>query len=185
MLFKTRLSEEEKKKLKKLKEGQSPSVMLVTCSDSRILPDRIFDADFGEIFVFRNMGNVIPPYEKELENPTGIGAFLEYGVKKLGARVLVVLGHTECGAVKGFLSSPDSGDDSLVSRYLREGKEVKQIIQERIKGASFENALAEGVRTNTLLQAERAKKYPVIRESGAKVHAWIYHIDTGEVEVLF
>jgi len=81
--------------------GQSPEVMVIGCCDSRVAPEGIFDARPGELFVVRNIANLVPPYSPDGEYH-GISAALEYGVAELKVKHIVVLGHAHCGGVKAF-----------------------------------------------------------------------------------
>src|SRR3954464_862512 len=81
--------------------GQSPQVMLIGCADSRVSPEVIFDARPGELFVVRNVANLVPPYAPD-GRAHGVSAALEYGVTALKVKHIVVLGHAQCGGVKAF-----------------------------------------------------------------------------------
>jgi carbonic anhydrase len=85
--------------------GQSPSIMVIGCVDSRVSPEVIFDAAPGEILVARNVANLVPPFE-EGGGQHGTSAALEFGVRALKVRHIVVLGHAFCGGVKAFASEP-------------------------------------------------------------------------------
>ena len=83
--------------------GQNPEVLVIACSDSRVDPTRIFDSQPGELFVIRNVANVVPPFE---ENPVGMhgtSAAIEFAVEKLKVRTILVLGHGRCGGVAAAL----------------------------------------------------------------------------------
>lgn len=81
--------------------GQSPEVMVIGCSDSRVSPEVIFDARPGELFVVRNVANIVPPYAPD-GHAHGVSAALEFGVAALNVKHIVVLGHARCGGVKAF-----------------------------------------------------------------------------------
>ena len=81
--------------------GQSPEVMVIGCCNSRVSPEVIFDARPGELFVVRNVANIVPPYEPD-GHAHGVSAALEFGVAALKVRHIVVLGHAHCGGVKAF-----------------------------------------------------------------------------------
>jgi carbonic anhydrase len=85
--------------------GQRPSIMVIGCVDSRVSPEVIFDAAPGEILVARNVANLVPPFE-EGGGQHGTSAALEFGVRALKVRHIVVLGHAFCGGVKAFASEP-------------------------------------------------------------------------------
>ena len=81
--------------------GQSPDVMVIGCCDSRVSPEVIFDARPGELFVVRNVANIVPPYAPD-GNAHGVSAALEFGVGALKVKDIVVLGHAQCGGVKAY-----------------------------------------------------------------------------------
>ena len=81
--------------------GQSPEIMVIGCSNSRVSPEVIFDASPGELFVVRNVANIVPPYAPD-ERAHGVSAALEFGVAALKVKHIVVLGHAQCGGVRAF-----------------------------------------------------------------------------------
>ena len=83
------------------KSGQSPQVMVIGCCDSRVSPEVIFDARPGELFVVRNVANIVPPYAPD-QRAHGVSAALEFGIAALKIRHIVVLGHAQCGGVKAY-----------------------------------------------------------------------------------
>jgi carbonic anhydrase len=85
--------------------GQSPEVMVIGCCDSRVSPEVIFDARPGELFVVRNVANIVPPYAPD-GHAHGVSAALEFGVAALKVKHIVVLGHAHCGGVKAFAEKP-------------------------------------------------------------------------------
>src|SRR5499427_4358375 len=89
--------------------GQSPEIMVIGCCDSRVSPEVIFDARPGELFVVRNVANLVPPYSPDgLYH--GVSAALEYGIAVLRVKHLVVLGHGRCGGIQAFASNAPTGD---------------------------------------------------------------------------
>ena len=93
--------------------GQSPKIMMIGCCDSRAAPETIFDAGPGELFVLRNVANLVPPYKPDGEYH-GTSAALEFAVRNLGVTDIVVLGHGRCGGIQAALAdgaaAPPSGD---------------------------------------------------------------------------
>jgi carbonic anhydrase len=83
------------------KSGQSPQIMVIGCCDSRVSPEVIFDARPGELFVVRNVANIVPPYAPD-QRAHGVSAALEFGIGALKIRHIVVLGHAQCGGVKAY-----------------------------------------------------------------------------------
>src|SRR6187551_2904342 len=96
-----RLIEEQNRYLQLAESGQSPEIMVIGCCDSRVSPEVIFDARPGELFVVRNIANIVPPFAPD-KQAHGVSAALEFGVMALKVRHIVVLGHAQCGGVKAF-----------------------------------------------------------------------------------
>lgn len=185
-LFTTRFISEHEYLFQKLKSGQNPETMMITCSDSRIAPHVKTGGKPGDMFIFRNMGNFIPPYQVEGDDATGVAAFLEYGVNILGARHIIVLGHTNCGAIEGiFTSSQKVAESRFIKGWLQNGDRVKRTVREK-SGMDDETHNAElGFRENVRLQVEHVKSYPFIRHLAALeklfVHGWLYDVRTAEM----
>jgi carbonic anhydrase len=101
--------------------GQSPSIMLIGCVDSRVSPEVIFDAAPGEILVVRNVANLVPHYEPEGPTQHGTSAALEFGVRALQVRHIVVLGHAFCGGIKAFASDAAPLTESdFIGKWMRQ-----------------------------------------------------------------
>jgi len=96
-----RLQSEQHRYRELAERGQTPEIMVIGCCDSRVSPEVIFDAGPGELFVVRNVGNLVPPYQPD-SHYHGVSAALEFGVGVLKVKHLVVLGHAHCGGVKAF-----------------------------------------------------------------------------------
>lgn len=108
----TRLPLERSRYEKLAQAGQRPEVMVICCCDSRVSPEVIFDAHPGELFVVRNVANLVPPY-----SPTGlmhgVSAALEFAVQGLRVKYIIVMGHSHCGGIRAFVEHrdrPDPGD---------------------------------------------------------------------------
>jgi len=96
-----RLPEEQTRYRELAEQGQSPQIMVIGCCDSRVSPEVIFDARPGELFVVRNVANLVPPYSPDGQ-AHGVSAALEFGVAALKVQHIVVLGHAQCGGVQAF-----------------------------------------------------------------------------------
>ena len=99
--------------------GQSPSIMVIGCVDSRVSPEVIFDAAPGELLVARNVANLVPRYEPEGSQQHGTSAALEFAVRALKVSDIVVLGHAFCGGIKAFAEerAPLSASD-FIGRWM-------------------------------------------------------------------
>jgi carbonic anhydrase len=110
--------------------GQSPAVMVIGCCDSRVSPEVIFDAGPGELFVVRNIANLVPVYQPD-GNAHGVSAALEFAVTALRVKHIVVLGHAQCGGIRAFIdnSAPLSPGDFIgrwMSMFIKPGEKVSQ-----------------------------------------------------------
>jgi len=114
-----RLAREQDRYRELAEIGQSPEVMVIGCSDSRVSPEVIFDARPGELFVVRNVANIVPPYQPDGQ-AHGVSAALEFGVVALKLKHIVVLGHARCGGVKAFAedAEPLSPGD-FIGKWMR------------------------------------------------------------------
>jgi carbonic anhydrase len=102
----SRLREEQSRYQALAESGQAPEIMVIGCCDSRVSPEVIFDARPGELFVVRNVANIIPPYEPD-GHAHGVSAALEFGVAALKIKHIVVLGHAQCGGVRAFVEDAE------------------------------------------------------------------------------
>lgn len=181
-----------------VRDGQSPHALFITCADSRILPHAITQTDAGDLFVLRNVGNMVPAYDAE-RPCAAVGSALEYAVNVLGVGHIVVCGHSHCGACAALYGEPEEdAEPSAISDWLAQGERVKSLIVE--KAAQGEGGLAgvmqSSERKAQLLRAtERAMVvqhltnllgYPYIAsrvDAGElELHGWYYTIESGAIE---
>src|SRR3989338_10472878 len=97
--------------------GQNPETMVVACCDSRVDPSLILQCDPGDLFVARNVANIIPPYECD-EKHHGTSAALEFGICYLHVKHLIILGHSQCGGVRAKLNHIELHQDDFISRWM-------------------------------------------------------------------
>jgi carbonic anhydrase len=110
--------------------GQSPEVMVIGCCDSRVSPEVIFDAGPGELFVVRNIANLVPVYQPD-SGTHGVSAALEYAVSVLKVKHIVVLGHAQCGGIRAFVDkieplSPGDFIGKWMAMFIKPGEIVEQ-----------------------------------------------------------
>ncbi|KAA0889938.1 carbonic anhydrase [Pusillimonas sp. ANT_WB101] len=133
-----RLSQERERYEDLAKHGQHPEIMVIGCGDSRVAPETIFNAGPGEMFVIRNIANLVPPCETDAERSFhGTSAAIEFGVNALRVKHIVVLGHAACGGVSAFANqaAPLSKRDFI-------GKWMSQITQvaEKVDRSKYDRA---------------------------------------------
>lgn len=169
--------------LAELSKGQHPRVLFIACSDSRVDPSIICQADIGDLFVIRNAGNIVPPYEA---TNGGEGATIEYAIEALDIKQIIVCGHTHCGAMKGLLQLGQLEEKMpLVYDWLRHTAATRKLVQDNYSHLSKSDMLEALVAENVLTQIEHLRTYPVIRSKMYRddlaIHAWVYNIETGEI----
>lgn len=97
--------------------GQQPQVMVIACCDSRVDPALILQCDPGDLFIVRNIANIVPPYEKD-EAHHGTSAALEFGVRFLKVSHLILLGHSQCGGIQALLSGNDTNKNDFITNWV-------------------------------------------------------------------
>ena len=141
-------------------KGQTPEVMLISCADSRVDPTDIFHAYPGEMFVVRNVANIVPPADNPTATP-GTAAALEFAVNVLGVKNIVVMGHESCGGVKGCFDGLGKGD-GFIGEWVR----LLEPARDRImaKGLPDDEAVFEMELEGVRQSLENLMGYDFIRE---------------------
>ena len=182
-----RLIEEQNRYLQLAESGQSPEIMVIGCCDSRVSPEVIFDARPGELFVVRNVANIVPPYAPDGQ-AHGVSAALEFGVAALKIRHIVVLGHAQCGGVRAYVedAEPLSPGD-FIGKWMKlmapaadkvgaRGDLSRAVYLERMEKASIVNTL------DNLMTFPRLRK--LIERGAVTLHGAYFGVATGELSVL-
>ncbi|HEY8981999.1 MAG TPA: carbonic anhydrase [Streptomyces sp.] len=162
----------------KLAEGQSPQVLFITCSDSRVVPALITGARPGQLFELRTAGNIVPPYGTG--TPSGEAATIEYAVEVLGVRDIVVCGHSHCGAVGALVRGDDLDAVPAVRDWLAHAAD------EPSSENPADPTVAGAVQSHVLAQLLRLRSYPCVEKRLAdgrlRVRGWYYEVHTGAVQ---
>jgi carbonic anhydrase len=162
-------------------EGQNPETLFITCSDSRVVPNLITGAAPGDLFIVRNVGNVVPG----LALPGGTAAAIEYATEVLGVKDIIVCGHTQCGAIEAVLNPEKMDALPMVKRWLAETSKVREVVLSRYADLGPRERLTVAVEENVLAQLEHLREYPSVArrlEAGTlQVSGWVFDIATGQV----
>jgi carbonic anhydrase len=163
--------------------GQRPETLFITCSDSRVVPNLITGAAPGELFIIRNVGNIIPAENRRLMG--GVAAALEYAVRVLEIENIIVCGHTGCGAIQAILHPEKAADLKYLRPWIAEAAEIVPILAERYPDLQGEARLVAAVEENVLVQLENLKTFDFVAErleqGKIKMNGWVFKIATGEV----
>ena len=159
----------------RLAQGQNPHTLFITCADSRISPNLITSTDPGELFVVRNVGNVVP--RNASDNLPAEGAAIEFAIAVLGVKEIVICGHSNCGAMKALLAPANLPDLPNLKKWLLSAE-----THPKLSAAPSPDAAAK---LNAQAQLENLKSYPIVAEklktNAIRLHAWFYDIGASEL----
>lgn len=165
----------EHQKLRKLAHGQKPHAIILTCSDSRIAPEFVFDQGVGELFAIRTAGHVVGKY--------ALGS-IEFAVEHLNVRLIVVLGHQDCGAIKACVHNvhEDTHVQDVINRIREEAEEQALLAQ---KDPEVRHYVEANVRFHVhLLQNSDPVLRPLVQQGKLRVVGAILNEETGVVQLL-
>jgi carbonic anhydrase len=183
--FRSRLLPQYVDRFRELSNRQTPDTLFISCSDSRVVPDLLVSTDPGDLFVMRNVGNLVPPatvFGESIGDLSEAGA-IEYAILVLQVRSIVVCGHSECGAMKAALSDSVPSDAPNLGKWLHHATSaVFRLDQEGPldKKGERHNQLSQ---MNVLVQLEHLHTYPIVAErfkaGTLQIHGWWFEIATG------
>lgn len=170
---------------RELAYAQFPHTLFITCADSRVVPELITQTGPGDLFVCRNIGNIIPAYGVMLG---GVSAVVEYAVTALNVCHIVICGHSDCGAMKGLLNNTQIVSDMpAVRSWLENAEAARQIVCAMHAKDEAADILPLLVKQNVLSQLVHLKTYPAVARNLAQgtltVQGWVYEIETGNVVI--
>ena len=180
--FQSEIFLSHKKLFERLAHGQNPDALFITCSDSRVNPNLITQANPGDLFILRNAGNIIPPH--------GIGngseaATIEFAIEGLGIKDIIVCGHSQCGAMNGLLHPEQLDRMPQMREWLSHAEPTRRCISENYGTLGDEERLNVAIQENVLLQLENLRSHPCVSarlsNSQLNLHGWVYKFQTGEV----
>jgi len=185
--FRTQHYERDGTPFKQLvREGQAPKIMVIACCDSRVDPAIVTDCDPGDLFVVRNVANLVPPYETS-GHYHGTSAALEFAVRFLAVRHVVVLGHARCGGIRALMQGVDGGDDR--SQFIQPWMEIATAARHKAMSGTAgqpstdveracEQAAIE-VSLNNLLSFPWIRRR--VEDRQLWLHGWYFDMDHGEL----
>jgi carbonic anhydrase len=178
----------EQSRYRELSErGQSPETMVIGCCDSRVSPEVIFDAGPGELFVMRNIANLVPVYQPD-ENAHGVSAALEYAVNVLHVKHIVVLGHAQCGGIRAFVDkieplSPGDFIGKWMAMFVKPGEVVEQRAHE-----SMQDFVTRIEKAAVFRSLENLRTFPFVRsrveQDDLQLHGAYFGVAEGSLFVL-
>jgi carbonic anhydrase len=181
--FQTNIFEKQRKRFEQMAQRkQKPLALFITCSDSRVDPNLLMQAEPGELFIIRNAGNIIPPYGAA---SGGEGATIEYAVEVLEVRNIIICGHSQCGAMAALLSNTRLRDLPAVSNWITHAEGTRRIVNAKYADLPKEARELAAVEENVLVQLDNIRSHPAVAVGLARgdlnLYGWFYDIATGQI----
>lgn len=165
--------------------GQNPKILVVACCDSRVDPAIVLDCEPGDLFVIRNVANLVPPWENRAGHH-GTSAALEFGVCNLGVRHVIVLGHARCGGIRTLLESGGTGNpDSFIDDWMHLAEKARAEVVRDMPDALPENRAQACEQRAILISLHNLMTFPWVREriegGTLALHGWYFDIQNGRL----
>lgn len=169
---------------KRLSENQTPEVLFITCSDSRVDPNLVTQSKPGELFIVRNVGNIIPPYDA-IKDKNSVAAAIEFAVLGLKVSDIIICGHSNCGAIHALIDKKEFRNMPHFRDWLKIASPVKDIVKFFYGDLKGEHRRRITEKENVLIQLRNIQTYPFVEQllktGSLHLHGWYYDIGTGSV----
>jgi carbonic anhydrase len=167
---------------KSLATVQRPRAMFIACADSRIVPELITQSSPGDLFVTRNVGNVVPPYG---QMNGGVSTAIEYAVIALGVQHIIICGHSDCGAMRAVLNPQTLEKMPTVKGWLRHAEVAKTVVEDNCHCADEQESMHILTQENVIAQLQHLRTHPSVASRMASgqlfIHGWVYSIETSDI----
>jgi carbonic anhydrase len=165
--------------------GQSPKALMISCADSRVVPEIITQARPGDLFVCRNAGNIVPPFSQA---NGGVSSAVEYAIVALKVRDIVVCGHSDCGAMKAFLQPEKLVEMPNVAAWLRHAHAAESVVNAAYPALEESAKVRALALENVVAQIQHLRTHPSVAAALARgeltLHGWFFEIDSGTILTL-
>ncbi|MBP9693597.1 MAG: carbonic anhydrase [Alphaproteobacteria bacterium] len=172
-------------------QGQSPKTLIIACSDSRVDPSILFDVNPGDLFVVRNVANLVPPYQPAFDSFHGTSAALEFAVCHLGVENIVILGHSQCGGINALMESDLTKQESakqfsFIQSWVQISLKARNHVELHHANLSKAEKNQCCEKHSIVVSLENLMTFPWIREKvlagSLSLHGWYFSVDTGKLE---
>jgi carbonic anhydrase len=184
--FQTKYFDGEENLFARLRLGQNPRVLVISCCDSRVDPAMLTGADPGDMFVVRNVANLVPPYRNGAEMP-GIRADIEFAVKGLNVEHIVIIGHRSCGGIQALMDGEGITQNhyEFIGSWVTIALHARERVLRELPGAPRAVQAKACEQWAISLSLDNLISFPWIRErveaGQLKLHGWYFDIETGEL----
>lgn len=183
MHFRHEVFPQQEELFKKLATAQRPRAMFIACADSRIVPELITQSAPGDLFVTRNVGNVVPPYG---QMNGGVSTAIEYAVVALEVQHIIICGHSDCGAMRAVLNPQTLEKMPAVKAWLRHAEVARTVVEDNCHCASETESMHVLTQENVIAQLQHLRTHPSVASKIASgqlfIHGWVYSIETSEIQ---
>lgn len=149
----------------KLATGQTPKTLVIGCSDSRVDPAIITDASPGELFVIRNVANLVPPCETSTVGYHGTSSGIEFAVLNLKVENVIVMGHRFCGGIRALMTDTGENSESFVPHWVRIAQEAKDIVMKNHQHADHDTQCQHAEMESIKISLRNLRSFPFIQEA--------------------
>lgn len=167
--------------------GQTPKVLVIACCDSRVDPALVTRANPGELFVVRNVANLVPPFDKDPRHH-GTSAAVEFAVKVLGVTDIIVFGHSHCGGIQALMQTKEERlPTDFIASWMNIATKAKAKVLENHSHLSSAEQTELCEKKSLQISLDNLKTFPWIaermKENALHIHGWYFNLGTGEIEV--
>ena len=183
--FQHRWYHPEEPLFQQLREGQNPLALVIACCDSRVDPVLLTDCRPGDLFVVRNVANLVPPYAPD-GGRHGVSAALEYAVKHLGVQDIIVMGHACCGGIQALVAGDKKGgSDEFIGPWVDVARQALEKVDEAMPGACAADRARACELWNVRLSLGNLLSFPwvkrAVEEGRLSLHGWYFDLQSGEL----
>ena len=166
-------------------DGQKPQALLIGCCDSRVDPAVLLDCDLGDLFILRNIANLVPPYLKS-NDYHGVSSSLEYAVCHLEVSDIIILGHSECGGIEALMESTNSGESGeFIGKWVNIAASARDKVLQELPDSPQDKQTRACEKEAILVSLKNLMTFPWVKDRVAKgqlsLHGWYYNIGSGQL----
>lgn len=184
--FQAKYFHDERALFSRLSRGQQPRALVISCCDARVDPAMLTGADPGDLFVVRNVANLVPPYRDESEAP-GVRSAIEFAVKTLEVEHIIVLGHTSCGGIAALMAGEGITEHKyeFIGPWVSIAKRAREKVLRELPQKPPELQARACEQAAILVSLDNLLSFPWIREridsNALELHGWHFDIDSGDL----
>lgn len=167
--------------------GQSPKILVIACSDSRVDPAIVMNCNPGDLFVVRNVANLIPPYEKDT-GFHGTSAALEFAIMGLGIKHVIVFGHSKCGGIQHLMEDQKETRSGFIGKWMELARPAKTSVEKNCSHLPFAEKVDVCAQSSVVNSLKNLLTFPWVKDKidsqELSLHGWFFDIEKGLIKFL-